>query len=165
MQNPIEQEAREYEEAAYATGYSAAQGSAAYVLEYARHARHARQQDASNYARGLRGRLRRLRRGVWRDRADRRRDQRVLVEFVGESPMSKSKQHDRKPQRRQNARRQADQSGRPRSCAPPAASSDAARAIERQQDAAERAERAVRVPRAAWPICASTTRAARRSPP
>lgn len=52
MQNPIEQEAREYEEAAYATGYSAAQGGAAYVLEYARHARHARQQDASNYARG-----------------------------------------------------------------------------------------------------------------
>jgi len=53
MQNLIEAEAREYEESAYATGYvsgyEAAQGSAAYALEYARHAR---QQDASNYARG-----------------------------------------------------------------------------------------------------------------
>ena len=53
MQNPIEVEARQYEESAYATGYvsgyEAAQGSAAYALEYARHAR---QQDASNYARG-----------------------------------------------------------------------------------------------------------------
>lgn len=53
MQNIIEQEAREYEEAAYSSGYtngySAAQGGAAYALEYARHAR---QQDASNYARG-----------------------------------------------------------------------------------------------------------------
>lgn len=52
-QQYIEQEAREYEEAAYATGYTngyeAAQGGAAYALEYARHAR---QQDASNYARG-----------------------------------------------------------------------------------------------------------------
>lgn len=53
MQNPIEQEARQYEEAAYATGYvsgyEAAQGGAAYALEYARHAR---QQDSSNYTRG-----------------------------------------------------------------------------------------------------------------
>ena len=53
MQNPIEVEARQYEESAYATGYvsgyEAAQGSATYALEYARHAR---QQDASNYARG-----------------------------------------------------------------------------------------------------------------
>ena len=53
MQNLIEVEARQYEESAYATGYvsgyEAAQGSAAYALEYARHAR---QQDASNYARG-----------------------------------------------------------------------------------------------------------------
>ena len=54
MQNPIEVEARQYEESAYATGYvsgyeAARKGSAAYALEYARHAR---QQDASNYARG-----------------------------------------------------------------------------------------------------------------
>jgi len=53
MQNLIEAEAREYEESAYssgyANGYEAAQGGAAYALEYARHARTV---DSSNYARG-----------------------------------------------------------------------------------------------------------------
>ena len=123
MQNPIEVEARQYEESAYATGYvsgyEAAQGSAAYALEYARHAR---QQDASNYARGYCDGF-----------------NAYAVECGSVAP--------------------TDDEIVKRSCA---TESDAARAIERQQER-RRARRAapVRVPRAAWPICAKfTTRTA-----